>query len=135
MRGHRDRRTTAASGHPGCCAILRARSIQGGLPWPRLVRAWGNGPQRVASSPAGRSNRPHHATRGARPATAPGCSRSSSSAPTPAEHRARVEGWATDISGLELPTGRDVVEREYEPWDRDHLVIDTAARPWPNASP
>jgi hypothetical protein len=52
-----------------------------------------------------------------------------------AEHRARVEGRATDISGLELPTCRDVVEREYEPRDRDHLVIDTAARPRPNASP
>ncbi|MDS0135812.1 MULTISPECIES: AAA family ATPase [unclassified Amycolatopsis] len=45
----------------------------------------------------------------------------------PVEHRARVEGRAGDIPGLELPTWRDVVEREYEPWDRDHLVVDTAA--------
>ncbi|MGK3203210.1 AAA family ATPase [Amycolatopsis sp. MEPSY49] len=45
----------------------------------------------------------------------------------PAEHRARVEGRTADIPGPELPTWRDVVEREYEPWDRDHLVVDTAA--------
>lgn len=44
----------------------------------------------------------------------------------PAEHRARVEGRTADIVGLALPTWRDVVEREYEPWDRDHLVVDTA---------
>ncbi|KDN22131.1 AAA family ATPase [Amycolatopsis rifamycinica] len=44
----------------------------------------------------------------------------------PAEHRARVEGRVADIPGLRLPSWRDVVEREYEPWDRDHLVIDTA---------
>ncbi|MFJ9782930.1 AAA family ATPase [Amycolatopsis sp. NPDC101161] len=45
----------------------------------------------------------------------------------PREHRARVEGRTADIPGLALPTWRDVVEREYEPWDRDHLVLDTAA--------
>ncbi len=44
----------------------------------------------------------------------------------PAEHRARVDGRTADIPGLDLPTWRDVVEREYEPWDRDHLVVDTA---------
>ena len=44
----------------------------------------------------------------------------------PGEHRARVEGRSTDIAGLRLPTWREVVEREYEPWDRDRLVVDTA---------
>ncbi|MBE8516945.1 AAA family ATPase [Amycolatopsis sp. H6(2020)] len=44
----------------------------------------------------------------------------------PVEHRARVEGRVADIPGLRLPSWRDVVEREYEPWDRDHLVVDTA---------
>ncbi|WP_410592910.1 AAA family ATPase [Amycolatopsis sp. lyj-23] len=44
----------------------------------------------------------------------------------PEAHRARVEGRAADIPGLVLPTWREVVERVYEPWDRDHLVIDTA---------
>ncbi|WP_244180120.1 AAA family ATPase [Amycolatopsis pretoriensis] len=44
----------------------------------------------------------------------------------PREHRARVEGRVADIPGLTLPTWRDVVEREYEPWDRDHLIVDTA---------
>ncbi|MEU5262262.1 AAA family ATPase [Amycolatopsis sp. NPDC021455] len=45
----------------------------------------------------------------------------------PRRHRARVEERAAGIPGHRLPTWRDVVEREYEPWDRDHLVVDTAA--------
>ncbi|WP_406631584.1 AAA family ATPase [Amycolatopsis sp. WGS_07] len=44
----------------------------------------------------------------------------------PAEHRARVENRTVDIPGLVLPTWQQVVDREYETWDRDHLVIDTA---------
>lgn len=44
----------------------------------------------------------------------------------PAEHRRRVEGRTTDIPGLALPTWQEVVDREYEPWERDHLVLDTA---------
>jgi predicted kinase len=41
-------------------------------------------------------------------------------------HRRRVEGRTSDIGGLKLPTWDDVVSRTYEPWDREHLVLDTA---------
>jgi predicted kinase len=44
-----------------------------------------------------------------------------------AEHRRRVEGRIVDVSGHKQPTWDDVVNRAYEPWDRDHLVLDTAA--------
>ncbi len=44
------------------------------------------------------------------------------------EHRRRVETRTTDIPGLELPTWEEVVGREYDPWDREHVVIDTAGR-------
>ncbi|AKN18412.1 AAA family ATPase [Mycobacterium haemophilum] len=44
----------------------------------------------------------------------------------PNEHRRRVESRTSDIPGLVLPTWQQVVDRTYEPWDRDHLIIDTA---------
>jgi predicted kinase len=44
------------------------------------------------------------------------------------EHRRRVETRTSDILGLKLPTWEEVVDREYHPWDREHLVIDTAGR-------
>ncbi|MCX6626075.1 MAG: AAA family ATPase, partial [Candidatus Solibacter sp.] len=44
------------------------------------------------------------------------------------EHRRRVETRTSDIAGLELPTWKEVVGREYHPWDREHLVIDTAGQ-------
>jgi len=44
-----------------------------------------------------------------------------------AEHRSRVEGRSVDLSGHKQPTWDDVVNRDYEPWDREHLVLDTAA--------
>jgi predicted kinase/chorismate mutase len=44
----------------------------------------------------------------------------------PDEHRRRVESRAVDVPDLVLPTWREVVDREYEPWHRDRLVIDTA---------
>src|SRR5689334_18218405 len=43
------------------------------------------------------------------------------------EHRRRVESREPDIPGHALPTWQDVVERDYHPWDRDRLVVDTAA--------
>jgi predicted kinase len=44
-----------------------------------------------------------------------------------AAHRRRVESRPTDaVSGHSQPTWDDVVNRDYEPWDRDHLVLDTA---------
>jgi predicted kinase len=44
----------------------------------------------------------------------------------PQEHRRRVETRTTDIPGLRLPTWHDVVARDYQPWDRERIVIDTA---------
>ena len=44
------------------------------------------------------------------------------------EHRRRVETRVTDVPGLRLPTWEDVLAREYAPWNREHLVLDTAAR-------
>ena len=44
------------------------------------------------------------------------------------EHRRRVEARLSDIAGLNLPSWKDVVSREYHPWDREHLIIDTANR-------
>jgi predicted kinase len=44
----------------------------------------------------------------------------------PDEHRSRVENRSVDVPGLILPSWREVLDREYEEWDRDRLVIDTA---------
>lgn len=44
----------------------------------------------------------------------------------PGEHRRRVETRTTDVAGLVLPTWSQVREREYEPWARDRVVVDTA---------
>lgn len=46
----------------------------------------------------------------------------------PAEHRQRVENRVSSVPGLRLPTWQQVCEREYHPWSRTHLVIDTAGR-------
>jgi predicted kinase len=43
-------------------------------------------------------------------------------------HRQRVESRSPDIAGLKLPTWDEVVNRPYETWDREHLVLDTADR-------
>jgi predicted kinase len=45
-----------------------------------------------------------------------------------AEHRRRVETRDTDIAAARHLTWQDVAMREYEPWDRAHMVIDTAGR-------
>ena len=42
------------------------------------------------------------------------------------EHRRRVETRSVDVPGLALPGWQDVVERDYEPWDRPRIVLDTA---------
>lgn len=42
------------------------------------------------------------------------------------EHERRVAGRSTDVDGLVKPTWQEVSNREYEPWSREHLVIDTA---------
>jgi hypothetical protein len=36
---------------------------------------------------------------------------------------------ATDVAGLVKPTWEDVLRREYEPWSRPHVIIDSADTP------
>ncbi|KMO39239.1 kinase [Methylobacterium variabile] len=43
------------------------------------------------------------------------------------EHRRRVEGRVPDIPGLVLPSWEAILRRDYEPWDRPRLVINSAA--------
>ena len=43
-----------------------------------------------------------------------------------AVHRQRVEVRSSDIGGVKLPTWDEVLTRPYEPWDGEHLVLDTA---------
>ena len=45
-----------------------------------------------------------------------------------AEHRRRVETRTTDVPGLIPPTWQDVTDRDYRPWTRDRIVVDTAGR-------
>jgi predicted kinase len=42
------------------------------------------------------------------------------------EHRRRVESRAADIQGMRPPTWQEVVLRDYSPWHRDRMQIDTA---------
>lgn len=42
------------------------------------------------------------------------------------EHRRRAEERVLDIAGLSKPTWDQITNRDYEPWDRDRLVVDTA---------
>lgn len=46
----------------------------------------------------------------------------------PERHRRRLETRPTDISGWKPPTWEEVVSREYEPWTREHIVIDTTEK-------
>ena len=42
------------------------------------------------------------------------------------EHRRRIETRVSEVPDLILPDWQTVIGRDYEPWDRDHLIIDTA---------
>lgn len=42
------------------------------------------------------------------------------------QHRYRVENRKSDIPGLTPPDWMQVQHRNYEPWDREHLQLDTA---------
>lgn len=42
------------------------------------------------------------------------------------EHRLRVERRRADIPGHKLPTWTSVLERQYDAWESEHLVVDTA---------
>ena len=44
----------------------------------------------------------------------------------PTEHRRRVETRDSDVPDLRLPTWQEVQDRDYQPWDRDRLILDTA---------
>jgi predicted kinase len=43
-------------------------------------------------------------------------------------HRRRVESREATVPGLKLPTWKEVNALEYQPWTRDHIVIDSAHR-------
>jgi predicted kinase len=43
------------------------------------------------------------------------------------EHLRRVETRTADIAGHDLPTWDDVINRDYDPWPSDQLIVDTAA--------
>lgn len=45
-----------------------------------------------------------------------------------AEHECRARSRTVDVRGLVLPTWQEIVDRDYEPWDRDRIVVDTAGR-------
>lgn len=42
------------------------------------------------------------------------------------EHRKRADARRPDIPGLKLPIWEEIVSREYHPWNREHVVVDTA---------
>lgn len=44
------------------------------------------------------------------------------------EHRRRVETRIADIPGHQPPTWQEVISRDYHPWDREHIAIDTACK-------
>ncbi|HEY4416822.1 MAG TPA: AAA family ATPase [Verrucomicrobiae bacterium] len=44
-----------------------------------------------------------------------------------AEHQRRVEARAADIEGHRIPSWLEVSECDYHPWNREHLIIDTAS--------
>jgi predicted kinase len=44
------------------------------------------------------------------------------------EHRRRVETRTKEVPGSAQPDWQEVIHRDYHPWDRDRLVVDTAGR-------
>ena len=44
------------------------------------------------------------------------------------QHRHRVDSRVSDIRGLNLPSWQEVLDRQYDLWNRPHIVIDTARR-------
>lgn len=52
----------------------------------------------------------------------------------PAECRRRVASRSVDAPDLPLPHRAEVTGRQYEPWDRERIVVDTAGTP-PDESP
>ncbi|MFC8427104.1 AAA family ATPase [Streptomyces sp. NPDC057253] len=46
----------------------------------------------------------------------------------PDEHRSRASSRSVDIPDLPLPDWEQILGRDYEPWHRDRLVVDTAGQ-------
>jgi predicted kinase len=44
------------------------------------------------------------------------------------EHRRRVHSRTVDVPGLPVPGWEQIAGREYEAWERDHVIVDTAGR-------
>ena len=42
------------------------------------------------------------------------------------EHKNRNKTRKNDIKNLKLPTWEDIEKRDYEEWDKEHIIIDTA---------
>lgn len=42
------------------------------------------------------------------------------------KHKRRVESRISDVEGLQLPTWKDVINRDYKTWTRQRIIIDTA---------
>jgi len=42
------------------------------------------------------------------------------------EHKRRIETRENDIKNLKLPTWDEILKRNYEQWDKEHIIIDTA---------
>jgi predicted kinase len=49
------------------------------------------------------------------------------------EHQRRIESRVSDIPGLKAPTWQEVIDRHYEAWDRERIVIDTFGRTVPDS--
>ncbi|MEU0917201.1 AAA family ATPase [Streptomyces cyaneofuscatus] len=45
-----------------------------------------------------------------------------------AEHRRRIATRSSDIPGLPQPDRQQTLDRDYQPWDREHVVVDTAGQ-------
>ncbi|MFC8289279.1 adenylyl-sulfate kinase [Streptomyces cyaneofuscatus] len=45
-----------------------------------------------------------------------------------AEHRRRIATRSSDIPGLPQPDRQQILDRDYQPWDREHVVVDTAGQ-------
>ncbi|WP_404198585.1 hypothetical protein [Streptomyces tauricus] len=46
----------------------------------------------------------------------------------PAEHRHRVTSTSIDIPDLSLPDWWQVLDRDHEPWGREHIIVETAGQ-------
>jgi len=44
------------------------------------------------------------------------------------EHRKRVENRVIEIENMTLPTWEEVIERKFDDWGEEHIIIDTANR-------